>query len=44
VHGYVIDFIQIYYQHWAWPTFNVADSAITIGALLIIGSMVLKKE
>ena len=34
--GYVIDFIDIYYKSWHWPTFNVADSAITIGALLML--------
>ncbi|MGH8596119.1 MAG: signal peptidase II, partial [Gammaproteobacteria bacterium] len=31
--GYVVDFIQVYYQEWSWPAFNVADSAITIGAV-----------
>lgn len=34
--GYVIDFIDVYYQHWHWPTFNVADSAITVGAVLLV--------
>ena len=33
--GYVIDFIDVYYRHWHWPTFNVADSAITVGAILL---------
>lgn len=36
VHGYVIDFIDVYYRTWHWPAFNVADSAITIGAVLLI--------
>jgi signal peptidase II len=36
VHGYVIDFIDVYYGTWHWPAFNVADSAITIGAILLI--------
>ena len=35
-HGYVIDFIQIYYERWSWPAFNLADSAITVGALMLI--------
>ena len=35
VHGYVIDFIDVYYHAWHWPAFNIADSAITIGALLL---------
>ena len=35
-HGYVIDFIEVYYDKWSWPVFNIADSAITVGALLLI--------
>ncbi len=31
--GYVIDFIDIYYKNYHWPVFNVADSAICIGAV-----------
>lgn len=34
--GYVVDFIDVYYQSWHWPTFNVADSAIFVGAVLLI--------
>lgn len=34
--GYVIDFIDVYLNHWHWPAFNVADSAITIGAVILI--------
>jgi len=36
MYGYVIDFIDIHYQTWHWPAFNVADSAITLGALLLL--------
>lgn len=36
VYGHVIDFIDVYYGSWHWPTFNVADSAITIGAVLMV--------
>lgn len=35
LYGYVVDFIDVYYQNWHWPAFNIADSAITIGAILI---------
>ncbi|WP_187312847.1 signal peptidase II [Candidatus Williamhamiltonella defendens] len=35
-HGFVIDFIDFYVNQWHWPTFNVADSAICIGALFIL--------
>jgi signal peptidase II len=34
--GYVVDFIDVYYQDWHWPAFNIADSAITIGAIMLI--------
>lgn len=34
--GKVIDFLLFYYREWAWPAFNVADSAITVGAALLI--------
>ncbi|MDB6096329.1 MAG: lspA [Francisellaceae bacterium] len=35
LYGYVIDFIVIYYKDYAWPTFNIADSAITIGGFYL---------
>ena len=34
--GHVIDFIRVHYEGWFFPAFNVADSAITIGAGLLI--------
>ena len=34
--GYVIDFIEVYYNDLYWPVFNIADSAITIGAIILI--------
>ena len=34
--GYVVDFIQVHYAGWYFPAFNVADSAITVGAGLVI--------
>ena len=36
VRGQVVDFLLVYWQRWHWPAFNVADSAITVGALLLI--------
>ena len=36
LHGYVVDFIQVHWRGWYFPSFNVADSAITIGAALLI--------
>ncbi len=34
--GYVVDFIQVYYKTWYWPAFNIADSAICVGAVLLV--------
>lgn len=36
LHGHVIDFVDLYYRHWHWPAFNIADSAITVGAVMLI--------
>lgn len=33
--GQVIDFILVYYKNYQWPVFNIADTAITIGAALM---------
>jgi signal peptidase II len=35
-HGYVVDFIDVYYQSMHWPAFNLADSAITGGVVLLL--------
>lgn len=36
INGYVVDFIDVYYQDWHWPAFNLADSAITGGVILLL--------
>jgi len=34
--GHVVDFIDVYYGEWHWPAFNVADSAISVGAVMLL--------
>jgi signal peptidase II len=36
LHGYVVDLIQVHWGGWYFPSFNLADSAITLGAALLI--------
>jgi signal peptidase II len=36
LHGYVVDFLQFHWGGWYFPAFNVADSAITIGAVCLV--------
>jgi len=36
IHGFVIDFIDIYLGSYHWPAFNIADSSITLGFILIM--------
>lgn len=36
LHGHVVDFLLFYWRDWSFPAFNVADSAITIGAVLLV--------
>ncbi len=36
IHGHVIDFLDFHLHRWHWPAFNLADSAICIGAALLI--------
>lgn len=37
-YGYVVDFILLYYKSFSWPVFNLADTAITSGAALLLMS------
>lgn len=39
VHGHVVDFISLHYAGWYFPAFNIADTAITLGAGLLIFDM-----
>jgi signal peptidase II len=42
--GEVIDFIDVYYRSYHWPAFNVADSAISIGVILLLWRLLFAKE
>jgi signal peptidase II len=42
--GYVVDFLSFYYNDWYFPAFNIADSAISLGAFLLIVDMFKNKE
>lgn len=42
--GHVIDFIDVYYAHYHWPAFNLADSAICIGAFLLFLDMFFQRK
>ncbi|MDP3372267.1 MAG: signal peptidase II [Candidatus Paracaedibacteraceae bacterium] len=37
-YGGVVDFLQFHLKQYYWPTFNIADSAIVIGVILVLGS------
>lgn len=36
LHGYVVDFLDFHWAGWHFPAFNVADSAITLGAICLV--------
>jgi signal peptidase II len=44
VYGHVVDFLDFHALGWHWPAFNVADSAITVGAGILIVESFLQKQ
>ena len=41
--GEVVDFIDVYAGNWHWPAFNVADAALSTGAVMLLVSLIWKK-
>jgi signal peptidase II len=44
VYGKVVDFLDFHVAGWHWPAFNVADSAITVGAAILIVESFIQKQ
>ena len=42
--GYVTDFLYFHFNNFYWPAFNVADTSISIGAIIIIYESIIKKS
>jgi len=42
--GHVVDFLDFYVGNYHWPAFNVADSAIVVGAILLVAEIVFAKS
>ena len=42
--GHVVDFLDFYLGSYHWPAFNIADSAIVIGALLLVAEILFAKS
>ena len=42
--GYVVDFISVHYEGWYFPTFNIADSAISVGAACMLLDSFINRE
>ena len=42
--GKVVDFLDFHIQQWHWPAFNVADSAIVVGTILLIGGVLFSQK
>lgn len=44
VYGYVVDYIDFHVGNWHWPSFNVADSAIVIGVIILILEAIFRRD
>jgi signal peptidase II len=44
VRGYVVDFLEMHFKSFYWPTYNVADACITIGAVLLLFAVFVRRK
>ncbi len=44
LHGHVVDFFDFYIGNYHWPAFNIADSAIVVGAFLLVAEILFAKS
>lgn len=44
LHGAVVDFLDFHVNNWHWPAFNIADSAISVGAVILIADALFRGE
>lgn len=44
IKGSVVDFIDLHVKSWHWPFFNVADSCISIGAVLLLATLFIRRK
>lgn len=42
--GYVIDFLDFHIKNWHWPSFNVADASVSVGAVSLILLLIFKRK
>ncbi|HEY8368490.1 MAG TPA: signal peptidase II [Thermodesulfobacteriota bacterium] len=43
-YGAVVDFLLVYWRDWHWPAFNVADSAISVGVVVLLWTMTFGRD
>lgn len=43
-HGAVVDYVDLYWQSWHWPAFNIADICISLAALILIFGELLNRR
>ena len=44
MHGFVVDFLLFHIDQWSWPAFNLADTAIVIGAIMLVLEVLFNKK